>query len=182
MSGGDRERTLLVDASVFITLAEVGHVGLLRELAGNVVVPAAVYDEITDEPAASRLEAAGLDGWLRSHRPDSDFLEQAATHVIRFGSNADESGDVSLLATAFAYGDPVVVVTDDKPLRKICKALGIEVSGSIGVLVVSVETAELTAEDAKEVLYAVDAVGARLSASLVKRAEQMIDEVAGNLD
>lgn len=74
--------------------------------------------------------------------------------------------------------DRPVVITDDKPLRQTCKALSILISGSIGVLIRAVERGECTAEDAKQTLYAMDEVGARLSASLVKRAEQLIDDAA----
>lgn len=61
----------------------------------------------------------------------------------------------------------------------VCTALGVEVSGSIGVLVVSVENGELTANEAKEALAAMDEVGARPTASLLRRAEASIDEASG---
>jgi predicted nucleic acid-binding protein len=49
---------LLVDASVFITLAEIDAVRLLDELDGDVVVPKLVADEIQDEPARTELDDA----------------------------------------------------------------------------------------------------------------------------
>lgn len=173
------ERRLLVDASVFITLAEIGYTELLCDLDGTIVVPDAVCQEISDDPAASRLEAAGLEERLRTARPDSEFVEQAAAHLGISKTSGNPDGDVALLASALACDD-AAVVTDDKPLRNACKALGIDVSGSIGVLVVSVEKGELPVEDAKDALYAMDEVGARLSTSLVKRAERMIDEANQN--
>ena len=87
-----------------------------------------------------------------------------------------------MLALALLRDDPErnldspVVVTDDKPLREACKALSIPVSGSIGVLVRAVERGDVEAGEAKDTLYAMDEVGARLSASLVKRAEKLIDD------
>jgi predicted nucleic acid-binding protein len=82
---------------------------------------------------------------------------------------------VALLALALREPDSVVV-TDDRPLRKACKAVLVSVSGSIGVLVRSVETGELSADEATKRLYAIDETSARLSASLVKRAEKLIDD------
>ena len=67
-------------------------------------------------------------------------------------------------------------MTDDKPLRKACKALGVPLSGSIGVLVASVERGILSADDAKEALVAIDEVGARLSASLFRRTDRLIEQ------
>jgi len=177
MSGADR--TLLVDASVFITLAETGYAELLAALEGTVVVPVAVREEIEDDPGASRLEAATEAGWLRSASPDASDLRRAAEHLGRADRDGDVGGDVALLAAAFGRSDPVVVVTDDTPLRTACTALGIEVSGSIGLLVVAVENGELAADEATEALAAMDEVGARLSASLLRRAEALIDEASG---
>lgn len=168
------ERTLLVDASVFITLAAIDRHDLLAELDGRVVVPEAVAGEIADDPAASHLEDGVESGWLTVSRVnDDERLGHAASHL----DAADgQSGDVALLASAMARD--AVVVTDDKPLRKACKALSVPVSGSIGALVRAVERGDLAPDEAKEDLEAMDEVGARLSARLFRRAESLIDDAA----
>lgn len=192
MSG--EERMLLVDASAFIILAEVGACDLLYSLDRAVLVPGPVSDEIVDDPAASELERASDEGDLlvpysRPIRdPHVESYQRAAEHLGREMPSVEEyaadnpdpdwSGDVALLADALNRYDDGVVVTDDKPLRKTCKALSIPVSGSIGVLIRAVERGELTANEAKENLYAMDEVGARLSASLVRRAARLIDDAA----
>lgn len=173
MSGTDR--TVVVDASVVITLAEVDRLDLLDCVPGAIVVPSAVDDEVRDDPGASLLGAAEQAGWLEvTEEPPDEALGRAAAHLGR-GDTASTGGDVALLAHALAVADPVVV-TDDRPLRSACKALGIAVSGSIGVLVAAVENDEISASDANEVLFAMDEVGARLSASLLKRAEALIED------
>lgn len=173
-----------VDASVFITLAEIGREEQLLRLDGEVVVPRAVADEIRDEPAASALDAATESG-LRIVNADeapatgeaNERLERAATHLGYGSVDDDWSGDVALLA--FGLGaDDAVAVTDDGPLRRACKALGVTVSGFIGVLVAAVERGDLESGDAKDALVAMDETGARLSASLVRRAEKLIDDAA----
>lgn len=119
-------------------------------------------------------------------------VEDAANHLGREVSSDDSSGednpwiggDIGLLALGLqpAEGESeparAVVVTDGKPLRKTCKTLSIPVSGSIGVLVRGVERGEFEPAIATEKLYAMDEVGARLSASLVRKAERLIDEAA----
>ncbi|WP_435180042.1 DUF3368 domain-containing protein [Halorussus sp. AFM4] len=173
-----------VDASVFITLAEIDYVDLLDSFESEVIVPQAVAEEVADEPAASHLDAAS-DEWLRvvdtvdvvGRQP----LEHAATHLDADFSGSPPSdsgsveGDVALLALGTTAEDPVVV-TDDKPLRKACKALGVPVSGSIGVIVAAVERGRLDVAEAKDALVAMDEVGARLSARLLRRAERLIDD------
>jgi predicted nucleic acid-binding protein len=172
----DGDRTVLVDASVFITLADTGSADLLAGLDGSVVVPDLVRQEITSDPAAKTLSDAIADGWITCPQSVSDAaVEEAASHLGR--SDEELRGDAVLLAHALVADDPVVI-TDDKPLRQTCKALSIPISGSIGVLVRAVERGDVDSDAAKETLYAMDEVGARLSASLVKRAERLIDDAA----
>ena len=185
MTADDAERTLLVDASVFITLAEIDRLELLRRTRGQISMPATVADELTDEPAATAADAA-TGTWIDVVRPlDNgafpdewdDRLQKAATHLGRSDDPDEWAGDVPLLAAAM-FESEVVVVTDDKPIRRTCKALSIPVSGSIGVLIRAVERGDVGAEAAKDELVAMDEVGARLSASLLRRAERLIDDAA----
>lgn len=186
-------RRSLVDASVFITLSEIGHADLLCDLVGDLRMPEAVADEIRDDPARSELQAA-TDDWLTVrrtiHHDDAstdppapgEFVREAATHLGVDDVESGWHGDVALLSLALSErtDDEVVVISDDKPLRKTCAALGIDVSGTIGVLVASVERNDLTPTEAKDALQSVDRVGARLSAGLVRRAERLIDEAAND--
>ena len=185
------DRTLLVDASVLITLSDVDAADALLETPGTVVVPEPVANEITDDPAATVLSGARdehLETWDVGLAP----VETAASHLGRDLSDearegdghAKIEGDIGLLALALLRDHPErdldspVVVTDDKPLRETCQALSIPVSGSLGVLVRAVERGDIEPAEAKEKLYAMDRAGAHLSASLVKRAEQLLDDAA----
>lgn len=183
---GDR-RTLLVDASVFITLADIGSLDLLRGTDGEVRMPKAVVEEVSSEPAERELEGA-LGSWIASSSPErdrtsseewTDRLETAATHLGRSTDPDDWGGDIPLLAAATYYKDSVVA-TDDKPLREACTVLSVPVSGSNGALIRAVERGDLEAEEAKVKLEAMDEVGARLSARLLKRAERLIDDATGD--
>ncbi|WP_132057044.1 DUF3368 domain-containing protein [Halorussus amylolyticus] len=171
----DATRRVFVDASVFITLAEIDYTDLLAGFDGEVVVPSAVVHEVSDDPAASHLATATED-WLRIDNAvetaGMESVVHAATHLD--AELDDYEGDVALLAFGTTAENPVVV-TDDKPLRNACKALGVPLSGSVGVLVASVERGTLAPAEAKDALVAMDEVGARLSARLLRRAEKLID-------
>lgn len=174
--GDPATRTVLVDASAHITLASVGRADLVPTLRGNCVVPEGVANEICQPPAADGLDRARSDGDLEVLPAPDSSRTAAAEHLGQEAATAatDPPGDVALLACALDATDPVVV-TDDRPLRKTCRALSIPVSGSIGVLVRAVETEAIEADRARSTLYAMDEVGARLSASLVRRAEDLIE-------
>lgn len=179
------ERLLLVDASVAITLARIDSFGLLAALDGQVAVPQTVLDEVDSEPAKSTLDGA-LDSWLTlspvlDDEPDErDEARKAARTQLSINDDEEPTGDFALLTQAIRIqqntAQTAVVISDDKPLRQTCKALSIPVSGSIGVLIRAVERDALDPDDAKDNLLAMDEVGARLSASLLRRAERLIDE------
>lgn len=175
-------RRILVDASVLITLSEIGKLGLLDRPNTEVTLLQTIGGEVVEDPASSRLEEAIDAGWIRrrtvtpggSTPPE---LYQAAEHLGRDEPH-EITGDVALLAEAIRSEDTVVAVTDDKPLRKACKALGVPLSGSIGVIIAAVERGDLDPDAAKDALLAMDEVGARLSARLVRKAEKLIDQAA----
>ncbi|WP_367176410.1 DUF3368 domain-containing protein [Haloarcula rubripromontorii] len=187
-------RVVLLDASVIITLAETGSIDLLDSVRGGLVVPRAVKFEISKEPAKSALDTCIDEGnivqtnilaWAGEEDQDKLVSDSATRLGNDPGSVIDTeskvpmivNGDVALL-TGAQLADECVVITDDKPLRQACKSISIPVSGTIGVLVRAVETRDIEPDAAKETLYAMDEVGARLSASLVKRAERLIDDAA----
>jgi predicted nucleic acid-binding protein len=188
------ERAVLVDASVFITLAKIDQIPTLENIRGSILVPQPVQNEISSPVAAEALSARTddeiqiVDAALAPLPTAADHLGKDLTvdDLNGYGHQTVE-GDVALLGVALLRDDlevdsfrSVLILTDDKPLRKTCKALSIPVSGSIGVLVRAVERGDLDPEDAKASLEAMDEVGARLSASLLRRAERLIDDAAGN--
>ena len=159
-----------MDASVFITIAEIDATHLLDELDGEVVLPERVADEIEDEPARSELKEAE-DDWLTVEPADGETVVWASKRLGREIAR----GDTALLALASEYED-AVAVTDNKPLRKACRSVGLPLSGSIGVVVASVENGALEADEAKRLLVSMDEVGARLSARLLRKAERLVEQ------
>ena len=193
----------LVDASVSITLAEIDRVQVLEGLDGNICMPDAVAAEIEPNPSKTTIEGqkrrliATNTDWLdliKTHQEPErafDYAQYPKTEKMQFRKAANHlgeeppgdwmTGDVALLGIALGWKEEStdeVIITDDKPLRKTCKALGIPISGSFGVLIAAVERGDLDPDEAKAALVAMDEAGARLSARLLRKAERLIDEAA----
>jgi predicted nucleic acid-binding protein len=177
-------RRVVLDASAAITLVAVDAHGYLHAVDGALVVPGAVADEIREDPAAGALADALADDTVeRVTVPDAVAAATLADARRHLGREDDAvTGDVAVLALALHEArddvDDPVALTDDRPLRRTCSALGVPRSGSIGVVVHAVESGRLGAEEAKEVVAAMDDVGAHLGAGLLREAEQLIDEAA----
>lgn len=174
------ERTFWVDADVFITLAEIGSVDLLRALPGAVWIPLPVDQEIVNRPAATVLENAVTDEsrWLQvAAPPPTPYVARAAMHLGRDVQQVTYNGDIMLLAHAMTVPESVVV-TDDTVLRRCCRALGIPVSGTLGVLVHSVEQGTLEPATAHAKLFAVNKVGPRLPRTVLRATKRLISAAA----
>lgn len=185
------ERSVLVDASVVITLARLDDLQALTNVRGQLIVPKPVEREITSDVAARALAARIDTNEITVGDAGLAQLRSAAAHLgrelaeddIMGHKHSEVDGDIALLGLALQVvesdnGTDVrpIVVTDDKPLRNTCKALSIPVAGSIGILVRAVERGDLPPEEAKSSLEAMDDVGARMSASLYREARRLIED------
>lgn len=185
------ERTVLVDASVFITLARLDEIPALTNVRGQLIIPKPVEREITSDVAVRALSARVDTDEIKVVDAGLAPLGSAAAHLGRelakddvMGHNHSEvEGDIALLGLALQQvesndgnDEPPLVVTDNKPLRNTCKALSIPVAGSIGILVRAVERGDINPEEAKLSLEAMDGVGARMSASLYREARRLIED------
>jgi predicted nucleic acid-binding protein len=113
---------LVVDASVLITLARVGRLQLLRDLAHEVVVPYAVYDEVVGQGVGrpGQTEVAQASWISRRHIRDRTAVARFETEVAR-----GESEAIVLAREIIAD----FVILDDARARQLAELEGIRVLG-----------------------------------------------------
>ena len=122
---------VISDSSPLIYLAWLGQFDLLRQLYGRVVVPAAVWEEVAmrggNLPGAGELRAAVQAGWVGIETPAKPLTAEEMA-----GAEID-LGEVQAIALARERG--TVLIIDDLDGRLLARRLGVEVTGTIGVLV-----------------------------------------------
>lgn len=111
------------DASPLIGLARIDRLDLLTSLFGMVLVPPAVYSEITQpaKPASSRLQAWSS---LVPHR--------ASALSIQTASSLDP-GESSAIALSLALRADLLLL-DERKGRRVARDLGIPIMGALGVI------------------------------------------------
>jgi predicted nucleic acid-binding protein len=118
--------TIITDNSPLSALAEIGHLEVLRELFGIVIVPETVAREST-HPRAPML--------LRSFMQNPPSWIQIVADPILLPETAaldpDESAAISL---AWIRLPDVLLIVDDLPARHLSAALGIKHIGTAGLL------------------------------------------------
>jgi uncharacterized protein len=148
-----------------ISLVRIDLLDLLPELFKEVVVPTAVFQELTRDlsrPGASAIRGAG---WLQV-RQVSDLAE-----VTRLSFWLD-AGESEVLVLARELG--AVAAIDERRGRNIATALGIRQTGTVGILLAAKQAGSISA--IRPHLDKLISSGIRLSARLYEEALRLAGE------
>lgn len=134
---------VISDASPLICLSALRQLDLLQKLYGSVLVPDAVWQEVTRSPsftspttpvAVSDAKAAG---WLKvvaaSNRP---LVTQLETTL--------DPGEAEAIALAVENTSSFLLI-DERDGRQVARTLGVEMTGTLGILMRAKSTEHITA-------------------------------------
>lgn len=121
---------VISDTSPINYLVLIGEIELLAKLYQNIIIPQAVYDELTNEvsPAQVRFWLKNQPEWLTVKTP-------AASIPSFFGLDAGETQAIQIAKELNAE----LLIIDEKRGRKIAKEQGLKIVGTIGILVSAIE-------------------------------------------
>lgn len=118
---------LVADSSALITLARIGRLQLLRQLASQVVVPHAVFEEVVGQGGRRGEPEVNQASWI-SRQPvrDVNAVASLETELARGESEA------IVLAREITAD---FVILDDARARQIAQRNGLRVIGLLGLLI-----------------------------------------------
>lgn len=160
-----RESLIIADAGPIIVLAAIGRLGLLQDLAAEVVVPRTVFTEVVagaPRPGAAEIAAAT---WVKIVDGAPDLMEAFRLVV--------DPGEAEALAVAKATPGSLLVV-DDLRARRVARELGIRLTGTLGILDLS-KRAKLL-DRVRPELERLAAVGFRIDEVLMQTFLQRLGE------
>jgi predicted nucleic acid-binding protein len=105
------------NASPIIALAQINKLGLLEKLFSWVLVPPAVVREISPTVV--------LPNWITERA----LMQPISSQILNTSLGPGESEAISL---AFEIGS--IVIIDERPARRLAESLGIDVIGTLGIL------------------------------------------------
>lgn len=159
-------RPWVVNASPLIVLGKIGRLDLLEMLAASIAVPRSVIGEI----------AAGADGDPGSVETLAWAGARAVADVPLAPSVAHwdlGTGESQVLSCCLAANDCVAVL-DDGEARACAQSLGIQLIGTLGIILRARKLELVPA--ARPLVDRVLAVGSRLSQGLVEAALRQVGE------
>lgn len=115
----------VVNASPIITLAKAGHLGLVTDLADQVLVPAAVASEVLAGPEADPARLALEHGWGQRV-----LVEEVPGPILEWSLGA---GEAQVLAVGRERKGSTVVL-DDAEGRRCARTLGVPLLGTLGIV------------------------------------------------
>jgi predicted nucleic acid-binding protein len=134
---------VISDASPLICLSALRQLDLLRLLYGSVLVPEAVWQEVTRAPSfiSSNTPIAATDakaaGWLKVSTPTNRPL------VIQLETTLDP-GEAEAIALA-VENKPCLLLIDERDGRQVARALGVQMTGTLGILLRAKSTGHMAA-------------------------------------
>ncbi|MBL1179247.1 DUF3368 domain-containing protein [Pantanalinema sp. GBBB05] len=122
--------TVVCNTSPITNLAAIAQLDLLRQLYGEIVIPQAVYNELTvlPNPVPGTSEVQTLP-WIRVQQVRNQ------TQVTEFRRTVD-LGEAEALALALEMAAERLLI-DDAAGRAIALELGLKITGVLGVLLIA---------------------------------------------
>ena len=146
---GHERKVTVSNSGPLIHLAKIDKLVLLKELFGEIFIPSQVKTEVVDAgkeegmPDAFLIEGEIKNGWIRVDY-DVGNIEDIAKNV-----GIDE-GEAAAIVLARKMRMPILL--DDLAARRFAIGLGLEVTGSIGILLKSTRLKILPKNEALDCL------------------------------
>ena len=116
------------DASPLISLAVTGHLELLKHLYERVLIPDAIYQELTgNDPALPGTAEVQTLEWIISQPVQNEMIMRTLHGELDYG-------EAATIALAVERQVDVVLI-DERRARAVATRLGLKVVGVLGVLV-----------------------------------------------
>jgi len=113
---------VIVNSTPLISLIALDKLDILRDLYSEIIIPTAVYDEISVKDNFTLLQH----DWIKVKEITNEVAKGAFTTALH-------EGEVEVLILAKEISADLVII-DDGLARKHAKYLGIELTGTIGIL------------------------------------------------
>ena len=166
------------DSGPLISLMKAGQLDLLRKLYHEILIPEAVYQELTsNKKYADEAAEINRSSFIRI----VSVQERKAVEILRSVSGLDLGESEAIV---YAYADESradILLMEEAAGRRIAKSLGIRVRGSIGILLHGFDRKLLTAEDVEEATAKMRAAKRRISEQLYQYAQNYVRKTDGTM-
>ena len=160
-----QEKPVILNNTPLVALWSLDQLSLLRELYTEAWIPPAVKTEFLEINTIVRQESLDNAPWIKTVRlPHPQRAIYAGLH----------HGEASVLALAEEHNARLVII-DELKARRYAQQIGLQVTGTIGVLLLAKERGLI--DEIQPSIIELQTCGFYLSSSLIDKALQLAGEV-----
>ncbi len=167
---------IVADATPIVYLAKTGKLQLLRQLYEDVIVPPRIREELLTgkHPEIPVIEEAFDAGWLeeRALKQNAKIFQSKQLRDAP-GLHQGESQAIALCYTGHL---PLIIDENERTGRRIARLWGIEVKGTLRVILEAYEGRLLGYKEARELFRTLLAERFRVTAEIYERALALLEK------
>ncbi|MCI9297216.1 MAG: DUF3368 domain-containing protein [Lachnospiraceae bacterium] len=146
------------DTTPLISLLKIDHIDLLEKLFGQVLIPQAVFDELTADERF-KLEADQIR--RKQFIKVKAVKNPESASILKRATGLDQGESEAIILTDEQNAD--VLLMDEAKGRAVSFQMGFKIMGTIGILIAAYEENELTADEVKECVEGLQKAGRHIS-------------------
>lgn len=161
--------TIVSDTTPLISLIKINRLDLLEKLFHEVLIPEAVYRELTtNQSFALEAEEVKKAPFLKV----SPVQNKQSIQILQAVSGLDDGESEAIVLAGEKLSD--VLIIDERRGRKVVQQLGISITGTVGILVQANDEGMISKADAKSCFDFLKQSNIRLSENLIQSALDMM--------
>lgn len=161
-------RKVVVNTTPLIALSHVGQLDILRKLYGEIIIPEAVYRELSVKTESTCKKAVDSSlSWIRVEKIENQMAKSMYKTQLH-------DGEVEVMILSLEIGADVVII-DDANAKKHAKYLGLPVTGTLGILIKAKQ--EGYVYELKPILRQMAENGIYISPKLIEMCLKQVGEV-----
>lgn len=146
------------DTTPLISLLKINQIDLLRRLFGEVVIPYAVYEELTvDKRFEEEAECIKNKNFIII----KDVESQESVDILRKVSGLDKGESEAIVLSNELNAD--IILMDEVKGRTVSGQMDLDIMGTIGILMAAYEENEITAQDVVNCVDGLQKAGRHIS-------------------
>lgn len=142
------------DTTPLISLLKISRLDLLEKLFGEVLIPSAVFNELTTDERF-QLEANQIRQEKFIVVKEVNNLESVS--ILKRATGLDQGESEAIVLTDELNAE--LLLMDEAKGRNVSSQMGLQIMGTIGILMAAYEEHELTSNESKNVLMVLKRAG-----------------------
>ena len=162
---------IVSDTTPIISLMKIEQLYLLEKMFGYIVIPKAVYDELTvNEKFAKEILKIKEAEFVKVGEVKND----SSVNILRNVTGLDAGESEAIVMAGEKEAD--LLLMDEHKGRQVAKKLGIKITGTIGILLQAFDEGMMSKEDVKKCFLVLKESNIRISDNLCKKVYEYIEK------